>query len=65
MTLLIDGIIFVVLQNRWEQRDLVRSGKKGAIAKTYIRPIRKLTSQYLQGFETSPCRFCFNEEIRV
>ena len=30
-----------------------------------IRPIRKLVSQYLQGFETSPCRFCFNEEIRV
>ncbi len=29
------------------------------------RPIRKLVSQYLQGFETSPCRFCFNEEIRV
>ncbi|MEA5502773.1 DUF167 domain-containing protein [Halotia wernerae UHCC 0503] len=30
-----------------------------------IRPIRKLASQYLQGFETSPCRFCFNEEISV
>ncbi|XHR81388.1 MAG: fructosamine kinase family protein [Gloeotrichia echinulata GP01] len=29
------------------------------------RPIRKLASQYLQGFETSPCRFCFNEEISV
>ncbi len=33
--------------------------------RVYKRPIRKLTSQYLQGFETSPCRFCFNEEISV
>ncbi len=29
------------------------------------RPIRKLASQYLQGFETSPCIFCFNIKIRV
>jgi Domain of unknown function (DUF4347) len=29
------------------------------------RPILKLTSQYLQGFETSPCRYFFNLIIRV
>jgi MFS family permease len=26
----------------------------------FIRPVLKLASQYRQGFETSPCRFCFN-----
>ncbi|WP_339381925.1 class I SAM-dependent methyltransferase [Calothrix sp. FACHB-1219] len=30
-----------------------------------IRPVLKLASQYLQGFETNPCRFSLNVTIRV
>ncbi|MEH1783929.1 MAG: hypothetical protein V7L26_33585, partial [Nostoc sp.] len=57
------GVTITTLKQYIESQDRPEDGNSSPTNIT--RPIRKLTSQYLQGFETIPCRFCFNEEIRV
>ncbi|MEH2238604.1 NADP-dependent oxidoreductase [Nostoc sp.] len=38
---------------------------KRAVVQGFIRPVLKLASKYLQGFETNPCSFSLNVTIRV